>query len=94
MSKLTLKFGGSALNSPENINRVCQIILKKALNNDCYVVVSALKGSTEKLIGICNSAKTSAQQANTQLLELIAEHQLLANKILSANKINPRTIAK
>lgn len=86
MSKLTLKFGGSALNSPENINRVCQIILKKALNNDCYVVVSALKGSTEKLIGICNSAKTSAQQANTQLLELIAEHQLLANKILSASK--------
>lgn len=87
MSKITLKFGGSALNSPTNINRVCQIIINKALHNDCYVVVSALKGTTEQLIAICENAKSKPEIAGKLLRELIAEHEALANKILSIARV-------
>jgi aspartokinase/homoserine dehydrogenase 1 len=87
MNKITLKFGGSSLNNPDNINRVCQIIINKASNNDCYVVVSALKGTTEKLISICQKAKSSPDTAYQQLLELVAEHHTLANKILDREKV-------
>lgn len=88
MSKITLKFGGSSLNSPDNINRVCQIIINKALHNDCYVVVSALKGNTERLIAICQSAKTCSVTAKQQLQNLVAEHQSLASQILSTAKVD------
>ncbi len=87
MSKITLKFGGSALNSPANINRVCQIIINKALHNDCYVVVSALKGTTEDLILICEKARSNPEIADQLLRKLIADHEALANKILSIARV-------
>ena len=83
MRTITLKFGGSTLNTADNIHRVCQIILSKSENNNCYVVVSAIKGSTERLIDICKATKASVAIANQKLLKLIAEHQQLANTILN-----------
>ncbi len=83
MRTITLKFGGSTLNTADNIHRVCQIILSRSANNNCYVVVSALKGSTERLIDICKAAKASFDIANEKLLALVAEHQQLANTLLN-----------
>jgi bifunctional aspartokinase / homoserine dehydrogenase 1 len=83
MHTITLKFGGSTLNTVDNIHRVCQIIASKSVNNNCYVVVSALKGSTERLIDICKTAKSSLAIADEKLLSLVTEHQQLANTILN-----------
>ncbi len=88
MRTITLKFGGSTLNSHENIHRVCDIITSKSASSDCYVVVSALKGSTERLIDICKVATSSKTLAHQKLLTLLSDHQQLANKILSASHAN------
>lgn len=83
MKTITLKFGGSALSSPDSIKRVCKIITNQAQDNICYVVVSALKGTTEALIAIYKAADVSADIANRKLLELLAAHQRIAEAVLN-----------
>ncbi len=64
MKTITLKFGGSALANAETFEKACQIILNNARQGSCHVVVSALKGSTEKLIQICASAAVNPASCN------------------------------
>ena len=88
MKTITLKFGGSALANAETFEKACQIILNNTRQSSCHVVVSALKGSTEKLIQICASAASNQQAALEQLDELLEQHQQLASRLLSAESVD------
>jgi aspartokinase len=52
-----MKFGGSALGNKENIERTCQIV--KTYNNKdrIIIIVSAMKGVTDKLYEIADKLK-------------------------------------
>ncbi len=51
-----MKFGGSILSSESQLKRVTQVVKKRREREDVLIVVSALKGVTNSLIGIANKA--------------------------------------
>ena len=79
MTITTLKFGGSTLIGPESINRVSRLIAQHAGHAHLYVVVSALKGSTDALIAISRNAPGPAAE---QLDALIDGHLRTARALL------------
>ena len=51
-----LKFGGSSVGNAENIGKVVEIV-KKAIETDvCFVVLSAMQGTTDALLEIGHTA--------------------------------------
>ena len=53
MALIVQKYGGTSVGSPERIKNVAQRVAKfKALGNQVVVVVSAMSGETNRLIGL------------------------------------------
>lgn len=58
MSIVIQKFGGTSVGSVERMRHVCDLILKeKALGHDVVVVVSAMAGETNRLVGLASQFK-------------------------------------
>lgn len=83
MSITTLKFGGSSLQGPESINNVSRLIALHAKQSRLYIVVSALKGSTDALLAI---SRHSPAQAQAQLDVLIDKHLRTARALLDGQR--------
>lgn len=47
-----MKFGGSSLASIEKINHVAGLVIQHAINHQVVVVVSAMMGETDRLVGL------------------------------------------
>ena len=67
-----LKFGGSSVATPENIRRVRDIV--RAQNEAVVVVVSALGGVTDELIGIATLAESADASYRERLAALKQRH--------------------
>ncbi len=78
-----LKFGGSSVANPQNIEKVVQIIANASINSPLIVVVSAFGKTTNKLIA---SAEQAAQN-NTNYLENFKEVELVHFEVI--NKLVP-----
>lgn len=60
MAIIVLKFGGTSVGSTERIKNVAKLVQKEVkLGNKVAVVVSAMSGETNKLVGFVNDFKTS-----------------------------------
>ena len=64
-----LKFGGSSMGSAENIQKVAAIIRSAVGGGQCAVVVSAMQGTTDKLI----DAGRTAEQGDERFYQIISE---------------------
>jgi len=76
-----LKFGGSSVANAENIKKVVQIVTQ----NNCseqIVVVSAMKGVTDKLIELGHKAHQSEKEYESLLQSLLEQHIEAANQLL------------
>lgn len=73
-----LKFGGSSVANPQNIEKVVQIIANASVNNPLIVVVSAFGKTTNKLIA---SAEQAAQN-NANYLENYKEVELVHFEVI------------
>lgn len=78
-----LKFGGSSVANPQNIEKVVQIIANASINSPLIVVVSAFGKTTNKLIA---SAEQAAQN-NANYLENFKEVELVHFEVI--NKLVP-----
>ncbi|MDP2540726.1 bifunctional aspartate kinase/homoserine dehydrogenase I [Tenacibaculum discolor] len=78
-----LKFGGSSVANPQNIEKVVQIIANASINSPLIVVVSAFGKTTNKLIA---SAEQAAQN-NTNYLKNFKEVELVHFEVI--NKLVP-----
>lgn len=83
MDTITLKFGGSTLTGPESIERVCQLISAKSRKARCFVVVSALKGCTDRLLDI---SQAPPAQALPELETVLHWHRRTARSLLDAGR--------
>ncbi len=52
MKRSVMKFGGSSLASIEKINHVAGLVIQHAINHQVVVVVSAMMGETDRLVGL------------------------------------------
>ncbi len=80
-----LKFGGTSVGTPQNIQLVKEIIQEKTSQDTCIVVVSAFSGITNRLIQCSTLASKGDEDYQTLLTGIITQHleateQLIALK--------------
>jgi aspartate kinase len=64
MSRLVLKFGGTSVATVERIKNAARHVKREwDAGHDCAVVVSAMSGKTNELVGFCKDAATLHDQA-------------------------------
>ena len=57
MARIVMKFGGTSMAGTERIRRVAQLVKRQAERGDeVAVVVSAMAGDTDRLVGFCREA--------------------------------------
>ncbi|WP_447640213.1 MULTISPECIES: bifunctional aspartate kinase/homoserine dehydrogenase I [Chitinophagaceae] len=76
-----LKFGGSSVANAENIKKVVQIVTENS-HSEQVVVVSAMKGVTDKLIELGQRAHQSEKAYEDLLQSLLDQHIEAANQLL------------
>ena len=57
MARIVMKFGGTSMAGTERIRRVAGIVMRqRAAGHQVAVVVSAMAGETDRLVGFCREA--------------------------------------
>jgi aspartokinase/homoserine dehydrogenase 1 len=79
-----LKFGGTSVESAENIMRVKDILLKE--NDDLIVVVSALGGITDKILNAAKMAVIGTGFFQNELTEINNRHYQAIEKLFEGEK--------
>lgn len=82
----TLKFGGTSVGTVESLSKVKQII--ETIPGSAVIVVSALGGFTDKLIGMANLASTKNPEWKTEFETAKNRHQNIINTIVPDNLRN------
>ncbi|RZK43632.1 MAG: bifunctional aspartate kinase/homoserine dehydrogenase I [Hymenobacter sp.] len=77
-----LKFGGTSVASAENIGKVIAIVRDRLVKGPTIVVVSALSGTTDTLIGIGRAAASGQESFRTTLRHLEERHLGVAEQLL------------
>src|SRR5579864_8840986 len=79
---IVMKFGGTSVGNAERILGVAKIIKNFHKKEDIIVIVSALKGTTDKLIGIFNQYKSGlVKEAIADMLNLYELHMLTLDRL-------------
>ena len=85
-----LKFGGTSVGSVESILLVKQII--EAQTEPVIVVVSALGGVTDKLIGMARMAATGDVNYETEFESLVRRHDQMVRTVIPSGTSRKRTL--
>ncbi len=81
-----IKFGGSSVETPENISQVFRIIQEKLVQGDLAVVFSAFGGVTEELLALAKKAQLGDLSYQNNLKELEKRHFSLVDQLLPFEK--------
>ena len=93
--KLVLKFGGTSLGSPKDINSVARTVASFSKDNEIVVVCSAVDGVTDELILISRMIEQRKKDdVNVTLNKLILRHRSLANKTIKNSEIKKQLLEK
>jgi aspartokinase/homoserine dehydrogenase 1 len=77
-----LKFGGTSVASAENIRKSLSIVTKAAEQGPVVMVVSALGGTTDALIGAGRAAAVADESFRAMLQQLEDRHVAAAQDLL------------
>ena len=79
---IVIKFGGSSVGTAESIKVVGDVLIEKSVKNDCFVVVSAVGGVTNKLIEMAHCAEKGVSDYETLLKEIEEIHLSLVKALI------------
>jgi aspartokinase/homoserine dehydrogenase 1 len=79
---IVVKFGGSSVGTAESIKVVGDILIEKSGIHDCFVVVSAVGGVTNKLIEMAHNAEKGVSDYETLLKETEEIHLSLVKALI------------
>ncbi|HEY8140632.1 MAG TPA: aspartate kinase, partial [Nitrososphaera sp.] len=60
---LVMKFGGTAIDSPDKVRHVAQLVKSHSKGNKIVCVVSAVRGMTDGLLAIADSVRRGDKQS-------------------------------
>lgn len=90
---LVMKFGGTAVDSPDKVRHVAQLIKSHKKGNDVVCVVSAVRGMTDGLLAIADSVrrgdKTSIEDFVKKALSI---HTEIASRAISDRKLRENAL--
>ena len=92
--KLVMKFGGTAVDSPDKVKHVAKLIKSHKPGNDVVCVISAVRGMTDGLLAIADSVrrgdKTSIEDFVKKALSI---HTEIATNAISDKKQREQALA-
>tara|TARA_B110001454_G_scaffold118467_1_gene110621 strand:+ start:1149 stop:2552 length:1404 start_codon:yes stop_codon:yes gene_type:complete len=93
--KLILKFGGTSLASPKDINNVAKTIASFSKDNEIVVVCSAVDGVTDDLLLISKMIEQRKKDDVTKALnKIIKKHRNLADQTIKNSAIKKQLMKK
>ena len=88
MALIVQKFGGTSVGSPERIEQVADKVAKfRAAGDDVVVVVSAMRGDTNRLLGLAKQICTSPSLREMDVMIATGEQVTIALLAIALNKI-------
>jgi aspartate kinase len=96
MSMITMKFGGTSVGSPEAIANVVEIVgAEKAAGNRVIIIVSAMAGVTDALLGSVKMAASGNKWGYLSTADKLRDrHDDTLNVLLPPGKLREKTIAQ
>ncbi|HEX8289377.1 MAG TPA: bifunctional aspartate kinase/homoserine dehydrogenase I [Pyrinomonadaceae bacterium] len=83
-----LKFGGSSVGNAENIKKVVEIVGREVEKNSCIVVLSAMQGTTDKLIETGKLAEKGDENFRGKIKEIAETHLEVVQNLLPSSAQN------
>lgn len=80
-----LKFGGSSVANAENIEKVVEIVLSSIKEDTCIVVLSAMQGTTDALIGIGRAAESGDENFRRRIQDIKEKHLEAVEALIPEN---------
>ncbi len=80
-----LKFGGSSVGGPENISKVIDIVMAAKESGRLIVVLSAMQGTTDRLIRAANMAKDGDDGFDEKIEDIAKDHRRTIAKLFHDN---------
>ena len=88
MALIVQKFGGTSVGSPERIEQVAEKVAKfRAAGDDVVVVVSAMSGETNRLLGLAKQVCTRPSLREMDVMIATGEQVTIALLAIALNKI-------
>ena len=88
MALIVQKFGGTSVGSPERIEQVADKVAKfRAAGDDVVVVVSAMSGETNRLLGLAKQICTRPSLREMDVMIATGEQVTIALLAIALNKI-------
>ena len=74
--RLVMKFGGTAVDSPDKIRHIAQLVKSHKRGNDIICVVSAVRGMTDGLLSMADSVKRGDKASIDEFVKKSAKMHL------------------
>ncbi len=92
--RLVMKFGGTAVDSPEKVRNVTRLVKSNSKSNSIVCVVSAVRGMTDGLLSISDSVKRGDRQSIEEFVKKSASTHLgIAEGAISDSKLKSEATA-
>src|SRR5581483_775920 len=92
--RLVMKFGGTAVDSPDKVRHVAQLVKSHKKGNDIVCVVSAVRGMTDGLLSIADSVKRGDKSSIDEFVKKSAKTHLdIAQGAISDKKLEEEAVA-
>ena len=94
MSLIVQKYGGTSVGTPERILKVAQRILKaQATGEEIVVVVSAMSGVTDNLIGLARQVADHPSEREMDMLLATGEQTTIALTAMAINALGGKAVS-
>jgi aspartate kinase len=92
--RLVMKFGGTAIDSPDKVRHVAQLVKSHKKGNDIVCVVSAVRGMTDGLLSIADSVKRGDKTSIDEFVKKSAKTHLdIAQGTILDKKLKGEAVA-
>jgi aspartate kinase len=92
--RLVMKFGGTAVDSPDKVRHVAQLVKSHKKGNDIVCVVSAVRGMTDGLLSIADSVKRGDKTSIEEFVKKSTKiHTDIVEGAISDKKLKSEAIA-
>jgi aspartate kinase len=89
-----MKFGGTAVDSPDKVRHVAQLVKSHKKGNDVVCVISAVRGMTDGLLSIADSVKRGDKTSIDEFVKKSAKTHLdIAQDAISDKKLKGEAVA-
>jgi len=91
--RLVMKFGGTAIDSPDKVRHVAQLVKSHKKGNDIVCVVSAVRGMTDGLLSIADSVKRGDKSSIDEFVEKSSKIHVDIAQGISDKKLKSEAVA-